>query len=174
MTDAQFIPVGRVVKAHGLKGEVSVASTGDLPFVLQEGLRVWFVPPPLGVRSSEVTGVRQGPKGPLVTFADVTDIDTATAVRGATIMVRTGDIPHELIEEPFDPVGFSVVDETHGVLGVVTEVLVTGANDVLVVQGPEYGEILIPVIDDCILEIDEDRTILHVRLLPGLLELGTS
>ena len=174
MTDAQFIPVGRVVKAHGLKGEVSVASTGDLPFVLQQGLRVWFVPPPLGVRSSEVTGVRQGPKGPLVTFADVIDIDTAAALRGSTIMVRPGDIPDELLEEHFDPVDFSVIDETHGSLGVVTEVLVTGANDVLVVKGPKYGEVLIPVIDDCILEIDEDRTTIHVRLLPGLLELGPS
>lgn len=170
MTEAQFIPVGRVVKSHGLKGEVSVASTEGLPFVLQEGLRVWFVPPPMGVRESTVTGVRQGPKGPLVTFADVTDINTSSALRGATVMARPQDLPPEFLEAPFDPVGFTVVDVDHGTLGTLVEEIVTGANDVWVVRGQAFGEVLIPVIDECILDIDEDASLISVKLLPGLLD----
>ncbi len=171
MVDSRFVPVGRVVKSHGLKGEVSVASTGDLPFVLHPGLRVWFVPPPAtGTRESVVAAVRPGPKGPLVLFEDVTDIDAAQSLRGLTVMARPEDLPAGWDDEPFDAVGMSVVDDERGPIGVVAEVLETGANDVLVVRGSAFGEILIPVIDECILLVDETARLIEVSLLPGLID----
>ncbi|MDA3937670.1 MAG: ribosome maturation factor RimM [Actinomycetota bacterium] len=170
MTEAQFIPVGRVVKSHGLKGEVSVAPTDGLPFVLQEGLQVWFVPPSMDTRDTTVTAVRQGPKGPLVTFADIRDIDAASALRGSTIMARPQDLPDEFMQAPFDPIGFEVTDVEHGLIGTLVEEIVTGANDVWVVEGAQFGQVLIPVIDECILDIDEDESVIHVKLLPGLLD----
>ena len=52
--------------------------------------------------------------------------------------------------------------------GIIVEVIVTGANDVWVVQGP-FGEILIPVIDDVVLGVSEDDGVIVVRLLDGLM-----
>jgi len=52
-------------------------------------------------------------------------------------------------------------------LGRVAEILVTGSNDVLVVQG-ESGEVLIPAIEDVLREVDVARKRMTVELLPGL------
>jgi 16S rRNA processing protein RimM len=163
-----YLSVGRVVKAHGLKGEVSVVEAEDLPFLLREGLEVLFAPPGDYPRSCAVSGLRPGPKGILVSFEGVCDRSTAERLVGAHVMVDPNDvvIPDD---EEWDPVGTLIHDRTHGDLGHVSEVIVTGANDVWVVQGSRYGEVLIPVIDEVVLEIDETSGIIQVALLPGLL-----
>jgi len=168
MEDTGFIEIGRVIRTHGLRGEVSVAPATDLPFVLAEGLTVWFVPPPLRVRSAQVVSVRPGPKGPLIGFSGVEDIDTASTLRGTRLLARAEDVPDEPLDEEFDPVGLALDDVVHGPLGEIVELIVTGANDVWVVHGP-YGEILVPDIEDVVLDFDEEARTVKVRLLPGLL-----
>lgn len=171
MTPSPFVPLARVVKTHGLKGEVSVAPATDLPFVLPEGLEVWFVPPPAGVRTGRIESVRPGPKGPLVKIIGVDGISAAEHLCGREMLARADDIPVTWTlpeEEEFDPVGMSVVDVTRGAIGEITEVIITGANDVWVVHG-HLGEVLLPVIDDVVLDIDEDSGVIEVRLLLGLL-----
>lgn len=164
-----FVELGRVAKTHGLNGEVSVIVTGDLPFDRLEGIGVWFVPPPHALRTSRIEGVRPGPKGPLFSFEGVDDITTADSLRGCIVLARAEDVPE--YEEEFDPVGLSVVDDERGVIGTVTDVILTGANDVWVIEG-RFGEVLIPVIDDVVREIDEDAMTARVTLLPGLIEEG--
>ena len=85
----------------------------------------------------------------------------------STAAIHFSDLPDPI--EHFDPVGLELVDEKRGSIGRVTDVIVTGANDVWVVEGP-LGEILIPVIDDVIMDIDDDTGTVRVRLLPGLIE----
>lgn len=171
MTPASYVPLGRVVKTHGLKGEVSVAPAAGLPFVLPEGIEVWFVPPPVGVRSGRVENVRRGPKGPLVKVTGIDDIGAAKRLVGADMMARETDLPESWTTEAeveFDPVGLAVTDKLRGSLGEVVEVIVTGANDVWVVDGP-FGEVLLPVIDQVVLHIDETAREARVKLLRGLL-----
>lgn len=162
-----FTPIGRISKTHGLRGEVSVITTVDLPLESLVGVEAWFVPPPATVRSARIAAVRPGPKGPLLTLEGVTDITVAGSLRGSTLLVRAAEIPEQ--EPELDPIGFTVLDEQRGEIGVVQDVIETGANDVWVVQG-RFGEVLVPVIDDVIEDIDEDAEVVHVRLLPGLIE----
>ena len=171
MALAPFTALARVVKSHGLKGEVAVEPAADLPFVFPVGLEVWFVPPPSGVRTGRIENIRRGPRGPLVKVSGVDDIGTAQTLIGADIMVRTEDMPAEWLEPPeedLDPVGLSVSDVERGLLGEVVELIVTGANDVWVVEGP-FGEVLLPVIDQVVLEIDWESRTASARLLDGLL-----
>jgi len=170
MDTAPFVPIGRVIKAHGLKGEVSVAALTGLPFDSLLGIEVWFVPPPGNVRNARLEGVRPGPKGPLLKLSGIETIDAAQGISGSTIVARPADLPEEVVEEEFDPVGWRVVDEQRGELGTIDEVIITGANDVWVVHGERFGEVLIPVIDDVVLDLDEDAEEIRVRLLPGLIE----
>jgi 16S rRNA processing protein RimM len=164
-----FVELGRVAKTHGLAGEVSVITTVDLPSSRLVGLQVWFVPPPAGLRTSKILSVRPGPKGPLFALEGVHDIGTAAGLRGLTVLARSTDLPE--VEEEFDPVGFSVLDVARGDIGEIVDIIVTGANDVWVVEGP-LGEVLLPVIDDVVLEVDEVAQLVRVRLLPGLVEEG--
>ncbi|MDO8962955.1 MAG: ribosome maturation factor RimM [Coriobacteriia bacterium] len=166
--DSAFLPLGRVARTHGLNGEVSVVLTADLPVERLVGLEVWFAPPPALVRSARITAIRPGPKGPLFAFDGVADIGTASTLRGCNVLVRAGELPE--VEEEFDPVGLTVIDEERGVIGEIADVIVTGANDVWIVEGGPFGQVLIPVIDDVVLEFDEDADAVHVRLLPGLIE----
>jgi 16S rRNA processing protein RimM len=170
MAPSPYVDLGRVVKTHGLKGEVSVAVAANLPFELPQGLDVWFVPPPASVRSGRIESVRPGPKGPLVKVSGVDSIDDAYALCGTQMLALRTDIPAEWSDEsqPVGYDGFQVRDVERGLLGEVAETIVTGANDVWVVHGP-LGEVLLPVIDDVVLEIDEDAREIVVRLLPGLL-----
>ena len=166
--DAQeFGPLGRVAKTHGLNGEVSVIMTVDLPVERLPGLEVWFVPPPAAFRTARITAVRAGPKGPLFAFDVVRDLTASEALRGVIILAKVADLPE--VDESDDPVGLEVIDEKRGPIGHVTDVIVTGANDVWVGDGP-FGEVLIPVIDDVILDIDEESGIVRISLLPGLIE----
>lgn len=169
MSAATFVPVGRVVKTHGLLGEVSVAVAAGLPFERLEGVEVHFVPPRATVRSATVLAVRQGPKGPLVRFAGVDDVETAASLRGATIVAAPEDVP-ETPPGPEEDIGLVVSDEARGELGTVTDVIVTGANDVWVIDGGRFGQVLVPVIDDVVLAVDEEARTAKVRLLPGLIE----
>jgi 16S rRNA processing protein RimM len=171
MTPTPYVGLGRVVKTHGLKGEVSVAVATDLPFELPEGLDVWFVPPPASARSGRIQSVRPGPKGPLVKISGVDDIDSAYALCGTEMLAKRADIPEEWFEaaeEEFSADGMIVTDVVRGLLGEVVETILTGANDVWVVHGP-LGEVLLPVIDDVVLEIDEEAGTISVRALDGLL-----
>jgi 16S rRNA processing protein RimM len=50
------------------------------------------------------------------------------------------------------------------------DVIETGANDVWVVQGTRFGEVLLPVTDEVVLDVDDASGTAHVRLLPGLID----
>ncbi len=164
-----FVPIGRVAKAHGLAGEVSVVLTGP-PSLLSEGLRVWFVPPPEGVRDGVIESVRPGPKGPLVKIDSLNSPEAARSIAGLDVVARRVDLPAEALDMMGpDPVGLSVTDDVHGFLGEVEDVIVTGANDVWVVEGP-LGQVLVPVIDDVMLDVDFEAGTALVHLLPGLLD----
>ena len=53
----------------------------------------------------------------------------------------------------------------------LTDVLQTGANDVYVVKRPSGKELLLPVIDACILDVDLERGLVTAHLMEGLLDL---
>ena len=169
-TDA-FVPVGRVVRLHGLKGDIVVRPADDVPFPFSGGMGVWFVPPPLeGPRLGSIQQIRVTPKGQVVHISGFDSAQTARDLVGKTVSVRSADAPEGWDDEEPTLVGVLVVDEERGELGTIEEVIVTGANDVWVVVGDRYGEVLVPVIDDVVLSFDEAADTVNVRLLPGLIE----
>jgi 16S rRNA processing protein RimM len=87
------------------------------------------------------------------------------------MLAKRADIPDEWFEgaeEEFVADGMTVRDEEHGLLGEVVETIITGANDVWVVEGP-LGQVLLPVIDDVVISIDEETGQIVVKALDGLL-----
>jgi 16S rRNA processing protein RimM len=172
MNREPFVRIGRVNRTHGLKGEVSVTPFTEAPLYALEGIELWFVPPSSVVRSAILESVRQGPKGMLLTLRGISGIDLASAFIGREVLVRAEDVPDGWeddvdADESFD--GFTVHDEEHGLLGEIVETIITGANDVWIVEGP-LGQVLLPVIDDVVLEIDEENRTVKVELLRGLLD----
>lgn len=146
------------------------SSTGASLHVLT-GTSVWVVPPAPHARPYRILGVRELPKGPVLSLEGVSDLSTAERLRGRTLLVDAALVPEAtLAADELDVIGFEVVDEMRGVLGSVESIIVTGANDVLEVAGGPFGDVLIPVIDQVIIDVDEDARRIDVRLLDGLLE----
>jgi len=167
---APYRRIGRVLKPHGTHGEVSVALSAGLPLSCLTALEVWLVPPgPRGARSFRASAVRAGPKGAIVRFDDDASPGAAGMLAGRWILARESDLP-EPVAGADDLIGMEVVDTVRGAIGTVTDVIVTGANDVLVTDGPAYGQVLVPVIDDVVFEIDRDAGTISVALLDGLID----
>lgn len=155
------------MKVHGTTGEVTVAQTAGLALALPLDEDVWIVPPPAsGAMTRRIESVRRAPKGQLVRFAGIESAAEAHDLCGRWVLARGDESEHT--EGPDAYIGAEVRDVRRGELGRVTDVIVTGANDVIVVDGERYGQVLIPVIDDVILGFDGEC--ISVALLDGLLD----
>lgn len=164
---APYRRLGRIVKAHGTTGEVTVVQTGGLALPLPLDEDVWVVPPPRsGAMPRRIESVRPGPKGELVRLAGVDSAAEAHDLCGRWLLVAGEE--SRVTEGPAAFFGATVRDVERGELGRVVDVIVTGANDVLVVEGDRYGQVLIPVIDDVMRGFDERG--ITVALLDGLID----
>jgi 16S rRNA processing protein RimM len=163
-----FLAVGRLRRSHGIRGEILMDLLTDFPERLKKGVEVFVGPEhrPLSLRS-----IRQHSKGLLVAFEGITTPEQAGELRNQLVTVRTSDRPalpqgeyyhHEIL-------GLRAVTEEGELLGVVTEILETGAHDVYIVKTDSGREILLPGSQEVVPEIDLQRGELRVRLLPGLL-----
>jgi 16S rRNA processing protein RimM len=107
----------------------------------------------------------------LLKLKDIDDRNHAELLRDLLVMVHIDDaVPLDDDEiYLFQLIGM-VAQTTNGeVLGEISDVLETGANDVYVVQSPTYGEILIPVTDETIVATEIDDGVVIVSLPDGLL-----
>jgi 16S rRNA processing protein RimM len=169
--------VARVVKTQGLKGEVVVVPIDGLPFLVSEGMHVTLTPPPLrGPRDVVVRSVRELSNGWGVSFSGIENIDDASKVAGKLVLARRDELACDLAGLECAPARHrSVHDEKHGDLGRIVDAIANPAYDVWVVHGP-LGEVMIPAVDEMIVDVPEDESLpIEVRLPEGLVpEVGGS
>lgn len=167
MNKDEIIPVGRITGVHGIKGEIKVSLYGDL-----EGFE-WNAVFITGKnRTEERRVLRARPhKGALIFALDgcSTRNDAETLV-GLEISLREADLPALSEDEYYysDLVGMDVWSDDGRHLGSITGVFPTGSNDVLEVKG-DFGEVLIPAIEETVLNVDIENRRVTVKLLEGLL-----
>jgi 16S rRNA processing protein RimM len=167
--EPRYLAVGRVQRPHGVHGELRLEILTGYPERLAQ-LDVVYVG--RECRRYAVTGCRLHRDIALVQLGGVDDRNSADDLRGQIVYVAIEDaVPldeHEVYE--FQAEGLQVVTEEGLILGDVAEVLaVPGANEVFVVRGPR-GEILIPVIEDVIIDVNLDAGRLVIHAIPGLLD----
>jgi 16S rRNA processing protein RimM len=172
--EALRLVVGRVGKAHGLRGEVTVEVRTDDPETRFAPGAVLEADParrgPLTIASGRVQGGRL-----VLRFEGVEDRTGAERLRNTLLIVEAD--PDELPEDPdeyYDHqlVGLSVVHVDGRELGTVSEMLHLPTQDLFAVKRPDGREVLIPFIEEFVPEVDlEERTVL-VDPPPGLLELA--
>lgn len=148
-----LIEIGHVIGAHGVRGQVKVFSqTSPRENILTYS--PWIIDHSGQQQVTEVRGKRQG-KNVIATLSEVTDRNTAEALGGARIMIQRSQLP-QLAQGDYywsQLIGLQVINQEGIMLGVVDQMMETGANDVLVVQGDR--ERLIPyVMQDVIVSID--------------------
>jgi 16S rRNA processing protein RimM len=176
------VTVGRVGRPHGIRGEVSIELRTDEPARrFRDGSRLDVRAPRVGTpvpAALTVTGTRWHQGRLLASFADVTDRTTAEALRDCLLLVELD--PHETPEDPDEFYDHQLVGLTVQALsdvggepqpvGAVSEVLHSGAQDVLVVRRTDGREVMVPFVAALVPEVDVAGGRVVVADRPGLLE----
>lgn len=165
------VDVGRVGRAHGIRGEVSVDVRTDEP------TRRFFVGAQVLLeesgRSLTMRSVRQHGQRLLVCFDGVADRTQAEALGGSVLSadVEAGETPDDP-EEFYDHqlAGLEVRTSAGRVVGVVGEVLHQSAQDALAVRTPDGREVLVPFVHALVPTVDVAGGQVVVEDVPGLLD----
>ncbi|OKH12130.1 ribosome maturation factor RimM [[Limnothrix rosea] IAM M-220] len=174
MTEQEWITVGKIVAAQGLKGEVRVKPSTDFPERFEVPGQRWLRLPNTSQEPQSVELERgriiPGKNVFVVKFEHITDRSQAEALRHAEVLVRAGDRP-ELEEGEYhvsDLIGLTVLDtNTKKKLGVVTD-LYSAGQDVLEVTDEQKQKHLVPFVKEIVPVVDLVEEQLEVDAPSGL------
>lgn len=170
MRKNDYLQVGVITSTHGIRGEVKVFPTTDDPnrfkslkkLVLDTG-RTYL---PL-----EIEGVKFFKQFVILKFKGIDNINDIEKYKKMPLLVSREDAV-ELEEDEYfmaDMIGMEVVTEDGKRFGELKDIMETGANDVYVVESDVHGEVLIPAIKECILDVDVENDKMTIRLMNGLI-----
>ena len=167
----KYLQVGAITSTHGIKGEVKVFPTTDDASRYDE-LDEVFLDTGKELMPLHIAGVKYFKQYVIVKFKEFKDINEIEPYKGKNIYV---DREHavDLDEDEYfvaDLLGLKVVTDEGEDFGELTDVLFTKANDVYTVTRPDGKEVLIPAIEECILDIDLDKEVMTIHIMPGLLD----
>jgi len=164
----KMVPIGRFSTPHGVKGEIK--------FKPYEGIDdfIWdeiFVIINKGLKALVVEGVRGHTGYFLLTIKGLTLREEAAHFTGLEVSIPESELPTAPEGEYYykDLVGLAVRTDDGRDLGNISRVFSAGGgNDVFEIQGP-LGEVLVPVIEETIKEVNIKEKLIIVHLLEGLL-----
>ena len=164
-----FVLIGKFRRPHGIRGEIRMTVLTDFPELISPGQVIYA-----GERYSSYTvrEIRWHGGDMLVSLKELPDRTAVEIFRNVMVYMKSEDMP-ELPEGDYfihQLVGMEVITDQGEKLGTLKEILITGANDVYLVESPEGKELMIPAIEDVVLDINQDSGQILVHIIPGLLD----
>lgn len=167
-----LLRVGVITSTHGVRGEVKVFPTTD---DMNRFKKLKTVILDLGKEQKTLTieQVKFFKNMVILKFKGLDNINDVEMWRQKDLLITRDQAVKLQPDENFivDLIGLKVVTDEGSELGVMTDVIQTGANDVYVVKMNSGKEVLLPAIKDCILHVDLDKGEMLVHVLDGLLDL---
>ena len=166
----QLLQVGVITSTHGVRGEVKVFPTTDDKERFLE-LKEVLMDTGREKRTLEIEKVRFFKQFVILKFQGIDDINDIERYRKCPLLIRREDAVSLEEDEYFiaDILGMSVVTEDGAAFGTLKDVIGTGANDVYVIDSLSHGEVLVPAIRECILEVCPEQGQMKIRLMDGLI-----
>lgn len=165
----QLLQVGIISSTHGVRGEVKVFPTTDdvrrfkkLKQVILDTGREQL---PL-----EIESVKFFKQFAILKFKGIDNINDIEKYKGRSLLVDREHAVKLKKDEYFiaDMIGISVYTEAGALFGTLKDVMETGANDVYIIESPAHGEVLIPAIKQCVLDVDIEQKKMTIHLMEGL------
>jgi 16S rRNA processing protein RimM len=167
--------VGKVVNTHGIRGELKIVSQTDFPEQrFGKGSKLVLADPnnEANQLKVEVEGGRLQKNVYIIKFKGYNEINEVLPYKGW--MLKISEAEREPLEKGqyyyHEIIGCQVVSDEGETLGTISEILSPGANHVWVVERENGKPILLPVIDDVILEVDTAAKQVRVHLMEGLID----
>jgi 16S rRNA processing protein RimM len=164
--------VGRISGAHGLHGAIRFRPDNPDSDTLEHVARVFVEPENGAACEYRLSGVQRLNRTTIrLVLEGLDDPDEADALRGSALAVAIVDLPPKAPGEfyHYEAIGCAVTTTDGRHLGVIEEVMATGANDVWVVRDGA-AEVLVPVIEDVVKSIDLSGRLMVIEAVPGLLD----
>lgn len=166
----KFFQVGIITSPHGVHGEVKVYPTTD---DVKRFKRLKEVILDTGKErlDLEIESVKFVKQFAVLKFRGYDNMDEVEKFRRKSLFVPRENAVRLGKDEYFiaDLMGLKVLDEKEQEIGVLREVIETGANDVYAIDLMDGRELLLPAIKQCILAVDVEAGFIRIHILEGLL-----
>jgi 16S rRNA processing protein RimM len=165
------LQVGIITSTHGVRGEVKVFPTTDdvkrfkkLKSVILDTGRENI--------ELEIESVKFFKQFAILKFKGIDDINDVQKYRQKSLYVTRDKAVRLNRDEYFiaDLIDLKVMDEDDEEIGVITDVMQTGANDVYVIRMNDARELLLPAIKECVLKVDIEAGFVKIHIMEGLLD----
>lgn len=176
---SDFLPVGKIIGVHGVKGILKVISYSESPFLFKPDSSILLkYPDNRKIQGSftevfyKIEWVKPHKHNFLMCLKEITDCNMAEELIGAELCIEKANLP-ELEDGTYywtDLIGLSVFskkDSDEIFIGHIESIIPTGSNDVYVVKNGDK-EILIPAIESVIISVNLEKKIMLVNLPEGL------
>ena len=162
--------IGIVTSPHGVRGEMKVFPTTD---DARRFKRLKEVIADTGKEriTLEIEGVKFFKNLVIIKFRGIDSCDEAEKYRKTSLLVSRENAVRLSRDEYFiaDLIGLTVQNEEGSEIGVLKDVMETGANDVYVIELHDGRELLLPAIRQCVLQVDVKAGFIRIHILEGLL-----
>lgn len=163
--------VGVITTTHGVRGEVKVFPTTDdvrrfkrlKEVILDSGKEQLTL---------EIEGVKFFKQFVILKFKGIDNINDVEKYRQKSLYVTRANAVRLSKDEFFiaDLMGLKVLDEENKEIGMLRNVMETGANDVYEIDMTDGRELLLPAIKQCVLEVNVEEGFIKVHIMDGLLD----
>jgi 16S rRNA processing protein RimM len=168
LSDMDWIPVGKLARTHGLKGELKFYPHDPDGFEFVDGQTVKLA----GIdKILKVQSIRGANAPFIIKLEGIDHIESAKSLTGEEVLADREDF-QPLPEGEyyrFEIEGLEVFDEEGQSHGVIAEIIPTGSNDVYVVRNGDH-EWMLPMIDSVVKSIDLEQGKLVFHSIEGLFE----
>jgi 16S rRNA processing protein RimM len=168
-----FFPIGKIVGAHGVKGNIKVYSYAESLSFFEPGSSILIINAKGSENTYKIKWVKPHTRVLLLSLEGIESRDSAETLIGSEIIIKKADLP-ELEDGSyywFKIIGLSVFTTDDQYLGKIESIISTGSNDVFVVKDQnkkQDNETLIPALESVVLEIDFELKTMRVDLPEGL------
>lgn len=166
-----MLQVGVITSTHGVRGEVKVFPTTDDANRFKR-LKEVILDTGKEQMTLEIEGVKFFKQFVILKFKGFDNINDIEKYRQKSLYVTRKNAVRLRKDEYFiaDLMGLCVKNEDGEDIGVLREVMETGANDVYVIDMTDGRELLLPAIKQCVLEVNVEEGYVRVHILDGLLD----
>ena len=166
----QLFQVGVITQTHGVRGEVKVFPTTDDAARFKK-LKHVMLDTGKETLPLEIESVKFFKQFVILKFKGFDNINDIERYKRCPLLIeRENAVPLEEGEYFIaDMIGMKVITDEGENFGILKDVMETGANDVYVIEHPSEGEVLVPAIKECILDVDIENRQMKIHVMNGLI-----
>ncbi|MHC1702574.1 MAG: ribosome maturation factor RimM [Tenuifilaceae bacterium] len=171
MSSTQFVEIGTIQRTHGVSGEFQVVWNDDF-YLEEQNLESVFIefegiPVPFFISSIRTKGDDKA----LVKLEDVDDMNVANEFVGLKLLLPSDQIEIDDELQLKDLIGYTLISNHNQLVGKIIDYQEYQSNSVFTIHHQSGSEVMIPAVEELIIEVDEENKTLVMEIPEGLIDL---